>query len=231
MNNLILIRHGMSNWNKAKRFTGWADIDLHEQGKSEAKRAGQLVKDLQIEFHGYFTSQLKRAINSLSIILEILGKLDVEINKAWELNERHYGNLTSLNKEEVEKKFGSKQIKIWRRSFDTRPPPMDTKHPYKDRINSKILSESLEDTVKRVIPYYEKKIKPLIFSKKNVLIVFHGNSCRALLMKIFNISKEKIVEFEVPTGNPLLIKFGDDLKVQDYKYLDAKRAKKILFNI
>ena len=231
MNNLILVRHGQSLWNKEKRFTGWADIDLHDEGKSEAKRAGQLVKDLQIEFDVYFTSQLKRAINSLNIILEVLGKANVEINKAWELNERHYGNLTSLNKEEKKKKFGNKQVQIWRRNFNTRPPPMDKQHPYREKINSNILSESLEDTVKRVIPYYEKKIKPLISSKKNILIVFHGNSCRALLMKILNISKEKIVKLEIPTGNPLLLKFEDNLKVQDYKYLDPKRAKKILFNV
>ena len=231
MNNLILIRHGMSYWNKAKRFTGWADIDLHDEGKSEAKRAGQLVKDLQIEFDGYFTSQLKRAINSLNIILEVLGKSNVKINKAWELNERHYGNLTSLNKEEIKKKFGNKQVQIWRRSFNTRPPPTDKQHPYREKINSNILSESLEFTVKRVIPYYEKKINPLISSKKNILIVFHGNSCRALLMKILNISKEKIVKLEIPTGNPLLLKFEDNLKVQDYKYLDPKRTKKILFNV
>jgi len=231
MNNLILIRHGKSYWNKSKRFTGWADIDLHDEGKSEAKNAGKLIKDLQIEFDGYFTSQLKRAINSLNIILEVLGKSNVQINKAWELNERHYGNLTSLNKEEIKKKFGEKQVQIWRRSYDTRPPPMEKQHPYREKINSKILSESLEDTVKRVVPYYERKIKPLIESKKNILVVFHGNSCRALLMEIFNISKEKIVEFEIPTGNPLVIEFGDNLKVQNYRYLDSKRAKKILFNI
>ncbi len=166
MSNLILVRHGMSFWNKAKKFTGWADIDLHENGKSEAKYAGQLIKNLNIEFDEYFTSELKRAIKSLSIILEVLGKSNAEVNKAWELNERHYGNLTSFNKEEIEKKFGIKQVQIWRRSFNTRPPPMDKDHPYKDKINSKILSESLLDTVKRVIPYYEKKIKPLIQSKK-----------------------------------------------------------------
>ena len=231
MSNLILVRHGMSFWNKAKKFTGWADIDLHENGKSEAKYAGQLIKNLNIEFDEYFTSELKRAIKSLSIILEVLGKSNAEVNKAWELNERHYGNLTSLNKEEIEKKFGIKQVQIWRRSFNTRPPPMDKDHPYKDKINSKILSESLLDTVKRVIPYYEKKIKPLIQSKKNVLVVFHGNSCRALLMEILNVSKEKIVEFEIPTANPLLIQFGDNLKIQNYKYLDDKRSKKILFNV
>ena len=148
MNNLILIRHGMSYWNKAKRFTGWADIDLHDEGKSEAKRAGQLVKDLQIEFDVYFTSQLKRAINSLNIILEVLGKSNVEINKAWELNERHYGNLTSLNKEEIKKKFGNKQVQIWRRSFNTRPPPMDKQHPYREEKKNyiqEIIRSDLEE--------------------------------------------------------------------------------------
>ena len=231
MNNLILVRHGQSLWNREKRFTGFVDIELTEDGKSEAEHAGRLIKELNIEFDAYFTSVLKRAINSLNIILEILNKPNVKINKAWELNERHYGELTGLNKDDTIKKYGNKQVQIWRRSFDTRPPPMGKQHPYRNKINSNILSESLEDTIKRVIPYYEKKINPLIFAKKNILIVFHGNSCRALLMKILNISKEKIVEFEIPTGNPLLLKFGDNLKVQDYKYLDAKRSRKILFNV
>jgi len=231
MNNLILVRHGQSLWNREKRFTGFVDIELTEDGKSEAEHAGRLIKELNIEFDAYFTSVLKRAINSLNIILEILNKPNVKINKAWELNERHYGELTGLNKDDTVKKYGNKQVQIWRRSFDTRPPPMGKQHPYRNKINSNILSESLEDTIKRVIPYYEKKINPLISAKKNILIVFHGNSCRALLMKILNISKEKIVEFEIPTGNPLLLKFGDNLKVQDYKYLDAKRSRKILFNV
>ena len=166
-----------------------------------------------------------------------MNRPNAEINKAWELNERHYGHLTSFNKDEIIKKHGKKQVQIWRRSFDISPPPMDSKHPYKNNICSNIPknkipgSESLKDTFERVIPYYEKKIEPLILSKKNILIVFHGNSCRALLKKIFNISNEKIVEFEIPTGNPLLIRFGDKLKTQDYKYLDSKRAKKILFNV
>ena len=231
MNNLILVRHGQSLWNREKRFTGFVDIELTEDGKSEAEHAGRLIKELNIEFDAYFTSVLKRAINSLNIILEILNKPNVKINTAWELNERHYGELTGLNKDDTVIKYGNKQVQIWRRSFDTRPPPMGKQHPYRNKINSNILSESLEDTIKRVIPYYEKKINPLISAKKNVLIVFHGNSCRALLMKILNISKEKIVEFEIPTGNPLLLKFGNNLKVQDYKYLDAKRSRKILFNV
>ena len=231
MNNLILVRHGQSLWNKERRFTGFVDIELTEEGKSEAKRAGQLIKELNIKFDACFTSQLKRAINTLNIILKVLDNPNVQINKAWELNERHYGGLTGLNKDDTIKKYGNKQVKIWRRSFDTRPPPMEKQHPYKDKIDSNILSESLEDTVKRVIPYYEKRIKPIISSKKNVLISFHGNSCRALLMKIFNISKKKINKFEIPTGNPLLIRFDDDLKIKEYKYLDPKRAKKILFNV
>jgi len=231
MSNLILIRHGQSIWNKEKRFTGFVDVQLTEEGESQAEHAGHLISNLNIEIDAYFTSQLKRAINTLNIILKILHKSNVEVNKSWELNERHYGGLTGLNKDDTIKKYGKKQVQIWRRSFDTRPPPMDEYHPYKDKINSNIASESLQDTIKRVIPYYEKKIKPLIDTKKNILISFHGNSCRALLMEILNISKEKIIEFEVPTGNPLLIKFGDNAKVQDFKYLDSKRAKKILFNI
>ena len=231
MNNLILVRHGQSFWNKERRFTGWADIDLTEQGKSEAELAGQLIKELNIEFHGFFTSQLKRATNSLLIILKILNKSDTQIIKTTALNERHYGGLTSLNKDEIIKKYGSKQVKIWRRSFDVSPPPMESSHPYKDKIKSDVLSESLRDTFDRVVPYYEKSIKPLIYSKKNILIVFHGNSIRALLMKILNVSKEKIVEFEIPTGNPLLIQFNDDMKIKKYKYLDKKREKKIFFNV
>jgi len=231
MNNLILVRHGQSLWNKERRFTGWADIDLTENGKLEAKQAGELIKKLNIQFDAYFTSNLKRAINSLIIILKILDKTNVDIIKANELNERHYGGLTSLNKDEIKEKYGNKQVQIWRRSFDISPPPMDSEHPYKKKISSNISSESLKDTFERVVPYYNEKIEPLISSKKNILIVFHGNSCRALLMKILNISKEKIVEFEIPTGNPLLIRFEDNLKVKDYKYLDSKRAKKILFNV
>ena len=231
MSNLILVRHGQSLWNKEKRFTGFADIDLTEKGKHEAKTSGELIKELNIEFDTCFTSELKRAINSLNIILKVLDRTDVKINKAWELNERHYGGLTGLNKDDTRKKYGNEQVQIWRRSFNTRPPPIDKDHPYKDKIKSDIVSESLEDTIKRVIPYYEKKIKPLILTKKNALVVFHGNSCRALLMNIFNISKKKITEIEIPTGNPLLIRFENNLKIKDYKYLDAKRSNKILFNI
>jgi 2,3-bisphosphoglycerate-dependent phosphoglycerate mutase len=231
MNNLILVRHGQSLWNKERRFTGWADIGLTENGKLEARKAGQLIGELNIEFDACFTSKLKRAINSLEIILNTLKNKNSNISKSDALNERHYGGLTSLNKDEIIKKFGAKQVKIWRRSFDVAPPPMEKEHPYKNKINSTILSESLSDTFNRVVPYFDKFIKPLIHSRKNILIVFHGNSIRALLMNIFNISKEKITDFEIPTGNPLLIQFNEKMNVNKYKYLDEERSKKILFNV
>ena len=231
MNNLLLLRHGQSQWNREKRFTGWADIDLTHQGRVEAELAGKLIKQLNIEFDAYFTSQLKRAINTLKIVLKILNKPDAKISATSLLNERHYGALTSLNKDETIKKYGNKQVQIWRRSYEIPPPPIEEQHPYKNKINSSVLNESLKDTFERVIPYYDKEIEPLISLKKNILIVFHGNSCRALLMKIFNISKEEIIKFEIPTGNPLLIQFDNNFNVNRYKYLDNKRAKKILFNV
>ena len=240
MNNLILIRHGQSLWNKERRFTGWADVDLTEHGKSEARQAGQLIKKLHIEFDTYFTSVQKRAIQTIEIILDILNKKNSEIKKAWELNERHYGALTGLNKDEMVKKHGEKQVHIWRRSFSIAPPPMEEtnlNHPSKNKayINiptSKIPScESLKNTFERVMPYYEENIKPLLSSNQNILITAHGNSLRALCKKLFNISDKKIVGFEIPTGNPLLIRFEKNLKIKEYKYLDSKRAKKILFNV
>ena len=231
MSNLILVRHGQSKFNLERRFTGFYDVELTSQGEAEAKYAGELIKKLNIELEGYFTSNLKRASDSLDIILKVLNKKNIAINKAWELNERHYGGLTGLNKDDTIKKYGQEQVQIWRRSFNIPPPQMEVEHPYKNKIKSNILGESLKDTFDRVMPYFNKKIKPFILSNKNVLIVFHGNSCRALLKEILNLSEKKIIEFEVPTGNPLLIKFEKNFKVQDYKYLDEKRAKKILFNI
>ena len=240
MNNLILVRHGQSLWNLEKRFTGWADIGLTEQGKSEAKYAGQLIDETNIKFDAYFTSFQKRAINTLKMILEILDKKNSETKKAWQLNERHYGALTGLNKDEMIKKHGKNQVHVWRRSFDTPPPPMQKTHPLhpstckayitipQDKIPS---SESLKNTFERVIPYYEENIAPLLNEQKNVLISAHGNSLRALCKKILNISNKKIIDFEIPTGNPLVITFAEKLEVKKFKYLDIKRAKKIFFNV
>tara|TARA_Y100000590_G_scaffold445520_1_gene577826 strand:+ start:2094 stop:2819 length:726 start_codon:yes stop_codon:yes gene_type:complete len=241
MNNLILVRHGQSLWNKEKRFTGWADIDLTDRGKNEAEYAGQLIKKLNIEFNEYFTSFQKRAITTLNIILEVINNNNnTKINKAWELNERHYGDLTGLNKDEMKKKHGEKQVHIWRRSFDIQPPAMkltNSYHPLKNSAYAKIPknkipdSESLKNTFERVVPYYENNIEPLLFEKKNILISAHGNSLRALCKKIFNISNKKIVDLEIPTGNPLLIVFDENFKIKNYKYLDTKREKNILINV
>ena len=241
MDNLILLcRHGQSIWNLERRFTGWADVDLTNQGKSEAKYAGELIKNMQIELNTYFTSFQKRAINTLEIILDILNKKNSEINKAWELNERHYGELTGLNKDEMIKKHGKKKIHIWRRSFDIPPPPMEktnAHHPSKNKAYINIPTdkipncESLKNTFERVMPYYEKNIKPLLLSNKNILISAHGNSLRALCKNLLSISDKQIVDFEIPTANPLLITFGKNLEVKKYKYLDDKRAKNILFNV
>jgi len=231
MSNLILVRHGQSKFNLERRFTGFYDVGLTLKGEAEAEYAGKLIKKLNIQFNSCFTSQLKRASNSLNIILKVLNISNLEVNKAWELNERHYGGLTGLNKDETIKKYGIKQVKIWRRSFDTPPPKMESDHPLKNKIKSEISGESLKDTFERVVPYFNKKIKPLILENKNILIIFHGNSCRALLMEILNISKKKVTDFEIPTGNPLLIRFEKNFNIKDFKYLDEKRSKKILFNV
>ena len=239
MSNLILVRHGQSKWNKEKRFTGWADIELTERGQEEAEYAGKLIKELNLEFDACFTSVQKRAVDTLSIILNILNKSNTEVKKAWELNERHYGALTGLNKDEMINKHGHEQVNVWRRSFDIAPPKMDSSnphHPTKNKIYKNIPikkipeSESLKDTFNRVIPYYNSKIEPLISLKKNILISAHGNSLRALCKKILNISNEKIVDFEIPTGNPLLISYAENKNLKEYKYLDKKRAKRIIFN-
>ena len=240
MNNLILVRHGQSLWNKEKRFTGWADIELTSQGKNEAKYAGELIKKSNIEFSEYFTSFQKRAITTLNIILGAMNNNNHKISKAWQLNERHYGDLTGLNKEEMKKKHGEQQVHIWRRSFDIEPPPMKSTNPYhplknvayakipRDKIPD---SESLKNTFDRVVPFYEKNIEPLLKRKKNILISAHGNSLRSLCKKIFNISDKMIIELEIPTGNPLLIVFDKSFNIKQYKYLDGKRSKNILINV
>jgi len=231
MNNLILVRHGQSLFNLERRFTGFYDVELSSKGKIEAEYAGKLIKELNIKFDAYFTSHLKRASNSLDIILGVLNIDNIEITKAWQLNERHYGDLTGLNKDETIKKYGAEQVKIWRRSFDTPPPKIESGNPFINKIDSNILGESLKDTFKRVVPYFNENIKPLIDLNKNILIVFHGNSCRALLMEILNISKKNITSLEIPTGNPLLIEYGKKFEIKNCRYLDEKRAKNISFNI
>tara|TARA_B100000780_G_scaffold274118_1_gene238671 strand:+ start:637 stop:1356 length:720 start_codon:yes stop_codon:yes gene_type:complete len=238
MSKLILTRHGQSIWNAENRFTGWVDVDLSEQGILEAKKSGELIKNLNINIDMSYTSFLKRAIRTLEVILKE-NNLKLNLNTSWEINERHYGSLTGLNKEETKKKIGEEQFKKYRRSWDISPPPMpkDDKNqslfsPLNDSIpqNSIPLTESLKDTYNRVIPFFEDKIKPNLQKNKNIIIAAHGNSLRALCKKLFNISDKKINELEIPTGNPLIIEFSENLQLKDIQYLDKSREKKIITN-
>ena len=238
MSKLILTRHGQSIWNAENRFTGWVDVELSEKGKEEARKSGDLLNKLNIRINISYTSYLKRAIETLTIILKSLS-LPMKFNTAWELNERHYGSLTGLNKEETKKKIGEEQFKKYRRSWDVAPPLMANDSNYLENfspLNSGIpenkipLSESLKNTYERVIPFYNFEIKKNLENGKNILISAHGNSLRALCKYLFNISDTKINELEIPTGNPLVIEFDNKLDIQKYYYLDESRAKKIIFN-
>ena len=238
MSKLILTRHGQSIWNAENRFTGWVDVDLSKQGILEAKKSGVLIKNLKVNIDISYTSLLKRAIKTLSVILEE-NNLKLELNSSWEINERHYGSLTGLNKEETKIKIGEEQLKKYRRSWDISPPPMpenDKNQSLFSPLNSNIpqnmipFTESLKDTYNRVIPYYEKEIKKYLHESKNVLISAHGNSLRALCKYLFKISNTKINELEIPTGNPLIVEFDQNLRVKKYYYLDKVRAKNIIFN-
>jgi 2,3-bisphosphoglycerate-dependent phosphoglycerate mutase len=238
MSKLILTRHGQSVWNAENRFTGWVDVDLSETGIFEAKKSGQLIKSLQININISFTSYLKRAIKTLEVILQE-NNLKLDLNTSWEINERHYGSLTGLNKEETKKKIGEDQFKKYRRSWDVAPPPMsknDKNQILFSPLNINIpegkvpYTESLKDTYCRVIPFYEKIIKPNLQNNKNILIAAHGNSLRALCKNLFNISDEKINELEIPTGNPLVVEFDKILKIKNINYLDTTREKKIITN-
>ncbi len=237
MSFLILVRHGQSTWNLEKRFTGWVDVDLTENGRQEAKKAGELINELKLKINYYFSSLQLRANNTLRIIQETLNDKK-DFIKAWELNERHYGALTGLNKEEMKKTLGEDKVLEFRRSWDIRPEPLNKNNPYhpinieiyknipKDKIPD---TESLKDTYERVIPYFKKNISDKL--NKNIIIAAHGNSIRALCKYLFNIDNKKISKLEIPTGNPLLIKFDNNKKVKEASYLDKKRANDlIIFN-
>jgi len=238
MTKLILIRHGQSVWNAENRFTGWVDVDLSDKGVLEAEKSGQIIKDLNIKIDISYTSYLKRAVKTLTTILKKNG-LELKFNTAWQLNERHYGSLTGLNKEETKKKIGEEQFKKYRRSWDVAPPLMAKDSSYLKNFSplnggipkNKIpLTESLKNTYERVIPFYDIEINKNLKNGKNILISAHGNSLRALCKYLFKISDTKINELEIPTGNPLIIEFDNQLKIQKYYYLDDSRAKDIIFN-
>ncbi len=228
MHKLVLLRHGESVWNKENLFTGWTDVDLSEQGLKEAKRAGQQLKKDGFAFDIAFTSVLKRAIRTLWISLDELDMMWIPVYRSWRLNERHYGALQGLNKAQTAAKYGDDQVKIWRRSYDTPPPVLDKndeRYPGKDRRYNELtekelpLTECLKDTVARFLPLWTETIAPTIKSGKQVIIAAHGNSLRALVKYLDNVSDEEIVGLNIPTGVPLVYELNDDLKPIKHYYL------------
>ena len=235
MSYLILVRHGQSVWNLEKKFTGWVDVDLTGNGKSEAIKAGELIKTKNINIDIYYSSFQLRAKNTLKLIKQELK--DIKVSKeAWQLNERHYGALTGLNKDEMKVKLGEEKVHQFRRSWDLRPDPLDRNNPYHPinidtykeiPINKIPDTESLKDTYERVLEFYKQEIENKI-SNNNILISAHGNSIRALCKYLFKLDENQISKLEIPTGNPLLITLDDNRKITDCKYLDNERAKDLV---
>ncbi|MEY2928291.1 MAG: 2,3-diphosphoglycerate-dependent phosphoglycerate mutase [Pseudomonadota bacterium] len=225
MPQLVLIRHGQSTWNLENRFTGWWDVDVTEKGVGEARAAGQLMAAKGVDFDCCFTSLQSRAIKTLNLALEEMGRLWLPVEKNWRLNERHYGGLTGLNKAETAAKHGEDQVKIWRRSFDTPPPPLEAGSEFDlstDRRYAGIAipaTESLKDTIARVLPYWQNRIAPELQAGKRVLISAHGNSLRALVKHLSGISDADITAFEIPTGQPIVYALDDALKAVERYYL------------
>ena len=235
MSYLILVRHGQSVWNLEKKFTGWVDVDLTENGKLEAKKAGNLIKLKNINVDIYYSSFQLRAKNTLKLIKQELH--DTKVSKeAWQLNERHYGALTGLNKDEMKVKLGEEKVHQFRRSWDLRPDPLDRNNPYHPinintykeiPINKIPDTESLKDTYERVLEFYKQEIENKI-SNNNILISAHGNSIRALCKYLFKLDENQISRLEIPTGNPLLINLDKENKITECKYLDHERAKDLV---
>lgn len=228
MPKLVLIRHGQSSWNLENRFTGWWDVDVTEKGAAEAKAAGELMAARGLDFDMTFTSLQTRAIKTLNIALEAMGRLWLPTEKHWRLNERHYGGLTGLNKAETAAKHGDEQVHVWRRSFDIPPPVLDAGGEFDlagDRRYADIAipnTESLKDTIARVLPYWEERIAPDLKAGKRVLISAHGNSLRALVKHLSNIPDDEITGLEIPTGQPIVYDLADDLTAIDRYYLSER---------
>jgi 2,3-bisphosphoglycerate-dependent phosphoglycerate mutase len=223
---LVLLRHGQSQWNLENRFTGWWDVDLSEKGIEEARAAGALMRDKGLDFDCCFTSVLTRAIRTLHLVLHEMDRLWLPVTKDWRLNERHYGGLTGLNKAEMIAKVGESQVKLWRRSYDIPPPPLDAESPYdvgRDRRYADVdvpTTESLKDTIARAVPYYEAEIAPALQAGKRVLVAAHGNSLRGIIKYLSGISDDDIVGLEIPTGKPIVYDLADDLSVERRYYLE-----------
>jgi 2,3-bisphosphoglycerate-dependent phosphoglycerate mutase len=229
MPTLVLIRHGQSQWNLENRFTGWWDVDLSDKGIAEARSAGRLMSERGIDFDCCFTSVLTRAIRTLHLALHEMERLWLPVTKDWRLNERHYGGLTGLNKQEMIEKVGPEQVKIWRRSYDIPPPPLPEDSPYdvsQDRRYAGIevpRTESLKDTIARALPCFEDEIAPALRSGKRVLVSAHGNSIRGIVKHLSRLGDEEIVGVEIPTGEPLVYELDDDLSVRDSYYLSGRQ--------
>jgi 2,3-bisphosphoglycerate-dependent phosphoglycerate mutase len=230
---LVLLRHGESTWNKENRFTGWTDVDLTDKGREEAREAGRLMKQAHFEFDVAYTSVLKRAVRTLWIALDEMDMMWIPVHNSWRLNERHYGSLTGLNKAETAAKHGEAQVKIWRRSYDIPPPPLtaeDPGHPSHDRRYASLkrdelpVTESLKDTVARFLPYWHATIAPAIKAGKHVIIAAHGNSLRALVKYLDNVSEQEITELNIPTGIPLVYALNEDLRPLQKYYLGDPAA-------
>jgi len=228
MPTLVLIRHGQSAWNLENRFTGWWDVDVTEKGAAEARAAGRLMAAKGLDFDRCFTSLQTRAIKTLNLALEEMGRLWLPVEKDWRLNERHYGGLTGLDKAETAARHGEAQVKIWRRSFDVPPPPMEAGSAYDlstDRRYAGITvpaTESLKDTIARVLPYWEARIAPALVAGERVLISAHGNSLRALVKHLSGISDEEITGLEIPTGQPIVYQLDAGLRATDRYYLSER---------
>jgi len=226
MPTLVLLRHGQSQWNLENRFTGWWDVDLSDKGIEEARAAGKLMRDKGFDFDFCFTSVLTRAIRTLHLALHEMDRLWLPVTKDWRLNERHYGGLTGLNKQEMIDKVGSEQVKVWRRSYDMPPPPLDANSPYdvtRDRRYGEVdvpSTESLKDTIARALPCYEMEIAPRLEAGQRVLVAAHGNSLRGIIKYLSDISDDEIVGLEIPTGRPIVYELADDLSVVRRSYLD-----------
>ena len=235
MKKLVLVRHGESQWNKENRFTGWTDVDLSERGREEAHEAGKVLRDGGYIFDVAYTSVLKRAIHTLWTVLDEMDLQWIPVHRSWRLNERHYGALQGLNKAETADKFGEKQVKVWRRSYDIQPPaltPDDPRFPGRDPRYAKLtkeelpLTECLKDTVARFLPLWHDTIAPAVKSGERILIAAHGNSLRALVKFLDNVSEEDIVELNIPTGMPLVYEFDDNLRPLNRYYLgEAEKVK------
>ena len=228
MPTLVLIRHGQSAWNLENRFTGWWDVNLTDKGIEEAKAAGELMAAKGLDFDVAFTSVQTRAIKTLNLALEAMGRLWLPVEKDWRLNERHYGGLTGLDKAETAAKHGDAQVKVWRRSFDVPPPPLEVGSEWdlsQDRRYAGIAvpqTESLKDTIARVLPYWDQRIAPALKSGQRVVISAHGNSLRALVKHLSNIPDDEITELEIPTGQPIVYDLADDLSAKDRYYLSER---------